>query len=89
MHKTGDQYRGLVQLLVDNAVTIAKSGDTINLHMDSCDIADEIFDSITSGADDTQGEPVGWEIVGIGADGSVLCRSPLGKRKRWQFGGGK
>jgi hypothetical protein len=34
--------------------------------------------------DDTEGEPIGWNIVAIGNDGSALCEKN-GKRKRWLF----
>jgi hypothetical protein len=35
--------------------------------------------------DDTEGSPVGWSIVSIGRDGSILCVSPSGRRKRYQI----
>lgn len=35
--------------------------------------------------DDTDGSPVGWTIVAIGRDGSILCQSPNGKRRRYQI----
>lgn len=35
--------------------------------------------------DDTEGSPVGWTIEAIGRDGSILCRSPNGKRRRYQI----
>ena len=35
--------------------------------------------------DDTDGSPVGWTIEAIGSDGSILCRSPSGKRRRYQI----
>ena len=37
---------------------------------------------------DTDGEPIGWKIVGIGKDGSVLCEKPNGQRRRYSFGDG-
>lgn len=36
---------------------------------------------------DTEGDPVGWAIVAVGDDGTVLCRSPNGRRARFAFGG--
>lgn len=30
-------------------------------------------------------EPIGWKIVSIGHDGSVLCESPQGHRRRYVF----
>lgn len=38
-------------------------------------------------ADDTEGEPIDWTIVATGPDGSVLCQSPTGARKRYWFSG--
>lgn len=35
--------------------------------------------------DDTLDEPVGWKIIAIGSDGSVLCCSPTGRRRRYWF----
>ena len=35
--------------------------------------------------DDTDGAPVGWTIVAIGRDGSILCQSPTGRRRRYQI----
>lgn len=35
---------------------------------------------------DTDGEPIGWKIVGIGKDGSVLCEKGNGQRRRYSFG---
>lgn len=40
-----------------------------------------------SSRDDLEGEPVGWTILAIGDDGSVLCRSPSGRRARYWFVG--
>ena len=37
---------------------------------------------------DTDGEPIGWKIVGIGKDGSVLCEKDNGQRRRYSFGDG-
>ena len=37
---------------------------------------------------DTDGEPIGWKIVGIGKDGSVLCEKGNGQRRRYSFGDG-
>lgn len=37
---------------------------------------------------DTDGEPIGWKIVGIGKDGSVLCEKGNGQRRRYLFGDG-
>jgi len=34
---------------------------------------------------DTDGEPIGWKIVGIGKDGSVLCEKGNGQRRRYSF----
>lgn len=36
--------------------------------------------------DDPDGDPVGWVIVAIGDDGSVLCESKTGNRRRYWFG---
>jgi len=36
-------------------------------------------------SDDPNGDPVGWTIVAIGDDGSVLCQSPRGQRRRYWF----
>lgn len=41
-------------------------------------------DDVKAG-DDTNGSPVGWTIVAIGRDGSILCQSPTGKRQRYQI----
>ena len=38
-------------------------------------------------ADDIEGDPIGWEIVSIGHDGSVLCKKPNGQRVRYLFYG--
>jgi hypothetical protein len=35
-------------------------------------------------SDDTVGEPIGWMVVGVGDDGSILCERN-GKRKRWNL----
>jgi hypothetical protein len=35
---------------------------------------------------DTDGDPIGWKIVGIGNDGSVLCEKGNGQRRRYSFG---
>ena len=35
--------------------------------------------------DDTDGSPVGWTILAIGRDGSILCESPTGRRRRYQI----
>jgi hypothetical protein len=35
--------------------------------------------------DDTEGEPIGWKIVAIGNNGSVLCEAPNGRRVRYLF----
>lgn len=35
---------------------------------------------------DTDGDPIGWKIVGIGKDGSVLCEKGNGQRRRYSFG---
>ena len=35
---------------------------------------------------DTDGAPIGWKIVGIGNDGSVLCQKGNGQRRRYLFG---
>ena len=35
--------------------------------------------------DDTDGSPVGWTIVAIGRDGSILCQAPNGRRCRWEI----
>ena len=37
---------------------------------------------------DTDGDPIGWKIVGIGNDGSVLCEKGNGQRRRYSFGDG-
>ena len=37
---------------------------------------------------DTDGDPIGWKIVGIGKDGSVLCEKGNGQRRRYLFGDG-
>ena len=37
---------------------------------------------------DTDGEPIGWKIVGIGKDGSVLCEKGNGQRRRYSFADG-
>ena len=37
---------------------------------------------------DTDGAPIGWKIVGIGNDGSVLCEKGNGQRRRYSFGDG-
>ncbi len=37
---------------------------------------------------DTDGDPIGWKIVGIGKDGSVLCEKGNGQRRRYSFGDG-
>lgn len=34
---------------------------------------------------DTDGDPIGWKIVGIGKDGSVLCEKGNGQRRRYSF----
>lgn len=34
---------------------------------------------------DTEGVPVGWKIIGIGNDGSVLCEDSVGHRRRYLF----
>lgn len=38
-------------------------------------------------ADDIEGDPIGWEIVSIGHDGSVLCKKPNGQLARYLFYG--
>ena len=35
--------------------------------------------------DETDGDPIGWTIVSTGDDGSVLCESPIGRRRRYWF----
>ena len=35
--------------------------------------------------DETDGDPIGWTIVSTGDDGSVLCESPSGNRRRYWF----
>ena len=35
---------------------------------------------------DTDGAPIGWKIVGIGKDGSVLCEKGNGQRRRLSAG---
>ena len=35
--------------------------------------------------DDTTRSPAGWTIVAIGRDGSILCESPTGRRRRYQI----
>lgn len=37
----------------------------------------------TGCTDEVEGSPIGWSIVGIGKDGSILCQSPTGKRRRY------
>ena len=37
---------------------------------------------------DTDGDPIGWKIVGIGKDGSVLCEKGNGQRRRYSFADG-
>jgi len=37
---------------------------------------------------DTDGDPIGWKIVVIGKDGSVLCEKPNGQRRRYSFADG-
>ena len=37
--------------------------------------------------DETEGDPIGWTIVATGDDGSVLCESPIGNRRRYWFKG--
>lgn len=37
------------------------------------------------GIDSTEGDPVGWTIVAIGNDGSVLCESKGKGRRRYWF----
>lgn len=44
------------------------------------------MDVTRSGDIDTDGEPIGWKIVGIGEGGSVLCEKPNGQRRRYSFG---
>ena len=44
----------------------------------------ENIDSVRS-SDDVSGSPVGWTIVAIGRDGSILCQSPQGQRRRYQI----
>lgn len=36
-------------------------------------------------SDDATGVPVGWSIVAVGNDGSVLCQSTNGSRRRYWF----
>ena len=44
----------------------------------------ENIDSVRS-SDDVSGSPIGWTIVAIGRDGSILCQSPNGTRRRYQI----
>jgi len=37
--------------------------------------------------DATEGAPVGWKIVALGSDGSVLCEHTTGRRVRYWFTG--
>ena len=37
--------------------------------------------------DETTSDPIGWTIVATGDDGSVLCESPSGNRRRYWFEG--
>lgn len=41
----------------------------------------------TCGSDDTDGPPIGWTIVGIGDNGTILCESPTGHRRRYWLSG--
>jgi DNA repair exonuclease SbcCD ATPase subunit len=49
-------------------------------------LGDWEMDVTRSGDIDTDGEPIGWKIVGIGEGGSVLCEKPNGQRRRYSFG---
>jgi hypothetical protein len=51
-------------------------------------LGDWEMDVTRSGDIDTDGEPIGWKIVGIGEGGSVLCEKPNGQRRRYSFGDG-
>lgn len=49
------------------------------------DDANAVYDWLTDIGDDTEGDPIGWKIIATGNDGSVLCESPSGNRRRYWF----
>ncbi len=62
--------------------------DAIFSHdLETCLIADGFSPAQDKkqGNDETEGDPIGWKIIATGDDGSVLCESPTGNRRRYWF----
>jgi len=47
--------------------------------------ARDVVMSLLDIGDETEGDPIGWKIIATGNDGSVLCQSPSGNRRRYWF----
>ena len=77
----------VMQLFADCGLTIAKREREVVLIADTHDEANAVFDWLTDIGDDSEGDPVGWKILATGNDGSVLCESPSGNRRRYWFFG--
>jgi hypothetical protein len=78
-------HEAAIRLFEDQALTISKAGSKVSVQCDNDDDANAIFKWLSDIGDDTEGDPVGWTIVSIGNDGSLLCRKDNGRRARFWF----
>lgn len=73
------------QVFRDQAVTISKSGSEVIFKCANTENAEALFDWLSDLSLKIDGDPIGWKIVAIGDDGSVLCEHPTGRCVRYWF----
>lgn len=78
-------HEAVMQLFADCGLTISKREREVVLIADTHEEANAVFDWLMDIGDDTEGAPIGWKIIATGNDGSVLCESPYGNRRRYWF----